>query len=432
MKVVIFWFRRDLSLKDNHGLLKALTSGYPVIPVFIFNKEIIAELHSNDSRISFIYDNLFKINQELKKYNSSLLILHDYVENAFVKIVEEFDVKSVYSNEDYEPSAIAGDKKVSALLSGKGINFYSFKNQVIFAKNDILKKDGNPYTVFTPYKKAWLARFKPEENAVHYQSEGYLSMFNKSDYVFPSLNELGFTGGIYTVRPFLPESIADYDQHRDFPYLDAGSYLGPHLRFGTISIRNVVQIAYKQNETFLSELIWREFFMQILFHFPYSEKNNFKKQFDFVKWRNNEEEFKLWCDGKTGYPIVDAGMNQLNKTGYMHNRLRMITAGFLVKHLLIDWRWGEAYFAEKLLDYELSSNVGNWQWAAGTGCDAVPYFRVFNPHRQQEKFDKDYKYICTHIPDFDINNYISPVVNHEFARKRAVDTYKKTKNTESI
>jgi deoxyribodipyrimidine photo-lyase len=427
MEINIFWFRRDLSLSDNHGLFKALKSGLSVIPIFIFDTKILEELPENDSRVSFIYDNLRKINDGLKKYKSSILILHGNIEESFQKLLNDYKVNAVYANEDYEPDAIKRDDWVHKYLQKRGISFNTFKNQVIYSKNEISqggKKEGKPYTIFTPYKNAWLTKFRSEDKIEMYPSEKYLENFYQKEFRFPDLSEIGFTKGQFIVKDYNLSMIEGYDKNRNYPVIDATTYLGPHLRFGTISIRQLMSEYGFENEIFLNELIWREFFMQIMFHFPKSEQSNFKSKYDNIKWRNNEDEFLLWCEGKTGFPIIDAGMHQLNTTGYMHNRLRMITSSFLVKHLLIDWRWGEAYFAEKLLDYELASNVGNWQWAAGTGCDAAPYFRIFNPVIQQEKFDKNLEYILKFIPKYTSNKNKNPIVDHRFARERALETYK--------
>jgi deoxyribodipyrimidine photo-lyase len=294
---------------------------------------------------------------------------------------------------------------------------------VIFEEGEILKSDGTPYTVFTPYKKKWLQKLNsdiPEaSNTWSYNEMNFL----KCDYILPSLQDLGFIESNIKVRSYDLSVINNYHKDRDFPARDKTSYLSPHLRFGTVSIRKIV-IEAMENPVFLSELIWREFFMQILFHFPRTVTENFRTKYDDIQWVNNPDDFQKWTNGETGYPIVDAGMRQLNKTGFMHNRVRMITAGFLCKHLLIDWRWGEAYFAQKLLDYELSSNVGNWQWAAGTGCDAAPYFRVFNPESQQKKFDPEKEYIRKWIDDFNTKTYPEKIVEHDFARQRAIFTYK--------
>lgn len=425
-KINIFWFRRDLSLYDNHGLFEALSSGLKVLPIFIFDTEILDELEKNDSRVSFIHKTLTQIDLQLKDHGTSLYVRRGKVEDVLRKLILEYEINTVYSNEDNEPYAINRDKVVTNLLEKNGIKHLQFKNQVIFAKDDILKKDRKPYTIFTPYKNAWLLKYNNGEFANHFASEKLIQNFVKCSFNYPKLSEIGFTEGNFKVKEFTPAAIKDYHNNRDIPFKDSGTYLGPHLRFGTISIRELFREYFMLNETFISELIWREFFMQILYHFPHSETNNFKTQYDSVQWNNIEVEFKKWCNGETGYPIVDAGMRQLNTTGYMHNRVRMITASFLCKHLLIDWRWGEAYFASKLLDYELSSNVGNWQWAASTGCDAVPYFRIFNPTTQQQKFDPNFDYVVQFIPDFDKNKPFEKIVQHDFARKRALKAYKNT------
>lgn len=423
-KINVFWFRRDFNLFDNHGLFRALSAELDVLPIFIFDKEILEELDHNDSRVDFIHLQLSRINTKLKTHNSSLKIFHGYVEESFQQLISEYEINTVFTNEDYEPYAIKRDKKVADLLLHKGIKFESFKNHVYFSPKEILKKDLKPYTVFTPYKNAWLDKYNHSEPHDSYQSELLLDKMYKSDFPFPSLSQLGFTQGIFTIRDYRMEQVGNYDKFRDFPAEDSTTYLGPHLRFGTVSIRSIINKYGKTNATFLGEIIWREFFIQIMFHFPHVENHNFKAKYDSIKWNNNEKEFALWCEGKTGYPIVDAGMRQLNTTGYMHNRVRMITSSFLVKHLLIDWRWGEAYFASKLLDYELAANNGNWQWAASTGCDAVPYFRIFSPELQTKRFDKNYAYIKHFITDFDEKSYIKPIVQHNFARNRAIQAYK--------
>jgi deoxyribodipyrimidine photo-lyase len=422
--VNIFWFRRDLSLEDNHGLMHALKSELPVIGLFIFDIDILEELETNDSRVSFIYDNLITINNRLKKHRSSLLIIHNNVRNAFYEIFENYKIQTVFANEDYEPDAIKRDKMVGQLLAKKDISFNLYKNQVIFAKNEILKNDGKPYTVFTPYKSKWLQTLKPIDTQ-SFASENFLSNFLKADFNFPKLQEIGFAKPAFIIKDINWNSIKDYEKFRDFPASDGGSNIGIHLRFGTISIRMIVKIALDQNQVFLSELIWREFFMQIIYHFPHAANQAFKPAYNNIEWENDENQFERWCRGKTGYPIVDAGMRELNTTGYMHNRVRMVCASFLVKHLLIDWRWGEAYFAKLLLDYELASNNGNWQWCAGTGCDAAPYFRIFNPYTQQQKFDQKMTYIKRFVPEFDDKYTQNPIVEHKFARERCIKSYKK-------
>lgn len=423
-EIAIFWFRRDLSLQDNIGLFHALKSRFKVLPLFIFDEEILEELPKNDSRVSFIYDTLNKIHLELLKINCSLLIKKGTIKEVWKEILAAYNVKQVFFNKDYEPYAIKRDDSVSKLLQSKGVEVSIYKNDVIFEENDVLKDDGLPYTVYTPYKNKWLRLLKQD----HFQSvtidKDLLRNFYQIKISFPSLEHIGFKKGDHKVLAYNLEVISDYQKYRDYPAMDKTSYLSPHLRFGTVSIRKLVSLARTKNHTFLNELVWREFFKQILFHFPKVVTHNFRSAYDGIAWRENESDFELWCQGKTGYPLVDAGMRQLNKTGYMHNRVRMVTAGFLCKHLLMNWKLGEAYFAEKLLDYELSSNNGNWQWAAGTGCDAAPYFRVFNPETQLKKFDKDLNYVKKWIPEYD-KDYYPPMVEHKFARERAIETYKK-------
>lgn len=425
-KVNIFWFRRDLRLNDNVALYEALKSKHQVIPIFIFDDNIISELDSLDPRLTFIHTCLSSISAKLQKeFSSSIYGLKGTPLNIWKFLLTNFNIESVYANEDYEPYAIKRDNEIKELLFENGISFNLYKDQVIFAKNDILKKDGKPYTVFTPYKNQWLKNFRSsltEEN-----NSEILSNYCLEKFPFPNLTELGFAKSDIQIEPYSISHLENYNAERNFPALNNTSFLSPHLRFGTVSVRNIIgQI--KGNETFLSELIWREFFMQILFHFPDVVKHNFKRKYDQIPWRNNLDEFEKWKQGKTGYPMVDAGMRQLNATGYMHNRVRMVVASFLCKHLLIDWRWGEAYFAKKLLDYELSSNNGNWQWAAGTGCDAAPYFRVFNPTEQVKKFDKDMAYINKWVPELNSLDYPAPMVNHKEARERAISTYKNALN----
>ncbi|MCD8439748.1 cryptochrome/photolyase family protein [Tenacibaculum finnmarkense] len=425
-KVAIFWFRRDLRLEDNVALFNALNSSNKVVPIFIFDEEILDNLPKNDARVSFIYQTLQQLDTDLKAVGSSLLIKKGNPLEVWKTIISEFDISAVYTNKDYEPYALQRDAEIHDFLKSKSIDFLSYKDQVIFEKAEVTKNDGLPYTVYTPYKNKWLQKFNAEEDLKNYDIN--FNNFHQFTSEIPSLKSIGFNESSIKVPPYNLSNLANYDEVRDFPFADKTSYLSPYFRFGLVSVRKMVQFALKTNATFLNELIWREFFMQVLFHFPKVVTNNFKQKYDAVPWRNNEAEFEKWCKGETGYPMVDAGMRQLNKTGYMHNRVRMITAGFLCKHLLIDWRWGEAYFAEKLLDYELSANNGNWQWAAGTGCDAAPYFRVFNPEAQLKKFDKELQYIRKWIENFDELTYPQPMVEHKFARERAISTYKEALN----
>lgn len=424
MKINIFWFRRDLRLEDNTALNHALNSGLPVLPLFIFDTNITDELPADDPRVNFIYETLWSLNRKLNKIKCSILVRKGEPQKIWKELTETFSISAVYINKDYEPYSSDRDAEVESLLKVSGISFFRFKDQVIFEENEIIKSDGKPYTVFTPYKKRWMQSFRiknPGHPSVTDQaSDNYLL----SEYDFPSPESLGYRKNDIKVQPYNLDVISEYHKYRDLPGEDRTSYLSPHLRFGTVSIRNIAEKASDENPVFLNELIWREFFKQILFHFPKVVTDNFKKAYDDIRWKNDEKDFEKWCRGETGYPLVDAGMRQLNRTGYMHNRVRMICAGFLCKHLLTDWRWGEAYFAQKLLDYELSSNNGNWQWAAGTGCDAAPYFRVFNPEIQQKKFDPANEYIKRWVEDFGKPSYPEKIVDHDFARKRAVETYR--------
>jgi|WetSurMetagenome_2_1015567.scaffolds.fasta_scaffold110251_1 deoxyribodipyrimidine photo-lyase len=424
MKINIAWFRRDLRLDDNTALNQALTSGLPVLPVFIFDTNISEELTPDDPRISFIYETLFSINNVLKKSGSSIYILKGEPERIWKELLVSFDINSVFINKDYEPYAIQRDKAIESILNNNQIRLLRFKDQVIFEEKEIIKSDNQPYKIFTPYRNRWLKNFEyhfPEKPALNPKGK---QNYYECNFEFPSLEKLGFKKSTSRVKPYDLSVIRTYDKYRDFPAADKSSYLGPHLRFGTVSIRKIVQVALTENAVFLNELIWREFFMQILFSFPHVVTGNFRTKYDNIQWRNDEKEFERWCNGQTGFPLVDAGIRQLNKTGYIHNRVRMIAAGFLCKHLLIDWRWGEAWFAAKLLDYELSSNNGNWQWAAGTGCDAAPYFRIFNPDTQLQKFDRNKEYVRKWIEEIDNPGYPKPMVDHDFARKRAIEVYK--------
>ncbi|MFT5165381.1 MAG: deoxyribodipyrimidine photo-lyase [Saprospiraceae bacterium] len=429
-KISIFWFRRDLRLDDNVGLFHALTTQVKVLPIFIFDTSILSELEKEDARVTFLYKQLKNINAELSSIGSSLKVYFGKPLEVFTEIIKTFNVDTVYTNRDYEPYAIKRDESMGRFLQTNDIAFKTYKDQVIFETDDILKQDATPYTIYTPYSKKWLAVLE----AKHYSSissEVYLENFLKIPVDFPTLEAIGFTESSIEVLPFdLSKNLIDnYEATRNYPELNKTSKLSPHLRFGTISVRKCVQQALQsRNYTFLKELIWREFFMQILWHFPGSAINNFKRKYDSLHWRNKETEFEAWCTGNTGYPLVDAGMRELNATGYMHNRVRMITASFLCKHLLIDWRWGEAYFAKKLLDFDLAQNVGNWQWSAGTGCDATPYFRIFNPTTQVEKFDKNLQYIKKWVPEFQEANYPKPIVDHKKARERCLSVYKEAIN----
>ena len=423
-KVSIFWFRRDLRLEDNVGLHHALESGFPVLPIFIFDAGILDKLEDKkDKRVDYIHQALEQINSELKEHKSTLISYHGKPFDIFKSLSEEYDIQGVFCNRDYEPQAIKRDKELYDYFQAQEIPFKAYKDQVIFDKNEIVKNDGLPYTVYTPFSKKWKENLTPD----HYKlvKLKFEQLFPQKSHKIKTLEEIGFekTEINFEVPKLDLQIIDEYDRYRDFPAMQHTTQLGIALRFGTISIRKCVAFALKHNQTWLSELIWREFFMQILYHFPKVVHHSFKEKYDAIQWRNDENEFQSWCEGKTGYPIVDAGMRQLNETGYMHNRVRMIVASFLCKHLLIDWRWGEAYFAVKLNDYDLSANNGNWQWAAGCGCDAAPYFRVFNPTTQTEKFDKELVYIRKWVAEFDSGNYPAPIVEHKFARERVLAEY---------
>ncbi|MDG1329684.1 MAG: deoxyribodipyrimidine photo-lyase [Flavobacteriaceae bacterium] len=420
MKISIFWFRRDLRLEDNIALYESISLKKNVLPIFIFDDNILNELPNDDPRVNFIYQTLFDINLVLQKHDTSLLILKGKLEDVWSKLIQKYTIESVFINKDYEPYAIKRDQKLGEVLKSNGIELHSFKDQVVFEESEVVKPNGEPYTVFTPFKRKWLSLYNPST----LKPKITFDNFHQVNYPFPKKEELGFKSSSIYVKDFELSGVSTYAETRNFPILDSTSYLGPHLRFGTIGVRQIIAELNPSNEVFLSELIWREFFMQILFHFPKVVTGNFRPKYDGIKWRNKEEDFDKWCRGETGYPMVDAGMRQLNETGYMHNRVRMVTAGFLCKHLLIDWRLGEAYFAKKLLDFELSSNNGNWQWAAGTGCDAAPYFRIFNPIEQLKKFDKTQGFIKKWISELGTADYPEPMVEHKFARTRALEQYK--------
>lgn len=415
----VFWFRRDLRLEDNAALFHALSSGKPVLPIFIFDSRILSHLPKRDARVEFIHHSLENLGVPIK-------VFHDDPVKIWPEIISRYKVSAIYCNEDYEPYAIQRDAAVAKLIRSAGGEFYSFKDQVIFAKDEVVKDDGKPYRVFTPYSKRWLANLKPESFKAFPSEKKLAACTEVQGMGVPPLQEMGFDpSGVRLPDKTVKKSIfTGYAKHRDMMGEDATSRLGMHLRFGTVSVRKLARTVQPLSEIFLKELIWREFFMQILFHFPHSATGSFDSRYDKIQWRNDKKEFKTWCEGKTGYPIVDAGMRELNATGFMHNRARMITASFLTKHLLIDWRWGERYFAEKLLDFDLSSNVGNWQWAAGSGCDAAPYFRVFNPYIQAKKFDPKGEYVKKWVPEIGSSAYPEAMVDHEHARRRALKVYR--------
>lgn len=424
-RISIHWFRRDLRLNDNHGFFRALTQHGDVLPLFIFDTKILGKLEKYDRRVDFIHRTLEGLQEKLVAAGSSLLVEHGEPLATWKKLLDAYEITAVTTNHDHEPYANERDKKIAALLKSKGIPFRSFKDISIFERGEILKDDGKPYTVYTPYSRKWHALFKPEMEAP-FPSEKHLDkLWKTAPLPLPSLKAIGFERTDLEATPleFSDKILKHYHETRDQPAVNGTSRMGMHLRFGTVSTRELVRRGRKVNTAYLNELIWREFFMQILWHFPHPERA-FKRAYDNIAWRDDEKGFQAWCEGRTGYPLVDAGMRELNVTGLMHNRVRMVTASFLTKHLLIDWRWGEAYFAQQLLDFELSSNNGNWQWASGSGCDAAPYFRVFNPKLQQERFDPQLNYVKKWVEEYGSANYATPIVVHEVARKRAIETYK--------
>lgn len=426
-KVVLFWFRRDLRLHDNAGLHAALSSGLPVIPLFIFDKDILQQLEDKDDRrVSFIYTAIQNLQAQLIKEGSTLCVEYGIPQNTFSQLAERYNIQAVYTNHDYEPYATKRDEEINQLLHAKGITFHTYKDQVIFEKSEVAKADNSGYTVYTPYSKRWQSIFNESAYQPFKSEKLFHQFFKQAQLPIPTLNEMGFSFNkdIPSVQDADETIMTHYHQTRNIPSVYGTTRMGIHLRFGTVSVRKLVAKALELNTVYLSELIWREFFMQVIWHRPEVVTEACKKQYDNIKWRNNEEEFNRWCHGETGYPIVDAGMRELNETGFMHNRVRMIVGSFMVKDLLIDWRWGEAYFARKLLDFELAANNGNWQWVAGCGCDAAPYFRVFNPTLQAKKFDPQSIYIKKWIPGLGSASYPKPMVAHDYAKQRCLKAYK--------
>jgi deoxyribodipyrimidine photo-lyase len=430
-EISICWLRRDLRIDDNAALYYALKSPYPVLILFIFDKKILDKLNAkDDARVTFIYQTIQNLHTALKKYKSSLLVLNDTPEKAWQQVLESYDVKEVFANHDYEPYAREREDALTEFLSSENIPFKTFKDQVIFDKDEVVKADGKPYTVFTPYLRQWEKKLNNFYKKA-YPVRKYASNFLSTDPLpIPTLTQMGFEESNQSFPAInFDEKLEGYEARRDFPGDEATTRIGMHLRFGTVSIRQAVSAAMDQKANkWLSELAWRDFYMMILWHFPYVSKSCFKPAYDKIKWRNDEKEFEAWCTGNTGYPLVDAGMRQLNEIGFMHNRVRMVTASFLTKHLLIDWRWGETYFAEKLLDYEMASNVGGWQWACGCGNDAAPYFRVFNPALQEKRFDPKHLYIDKWLPEFKQQKHVEPIVEHAFARERVLKVFKEALN----
>lgn len=424
----IFWHRRDLRIEDNAGLFKALKSSKSVTPIFIFDSVILSKLPENDRRVDFIHSQIKRLKAEYQSQGSDLIVVHGDPIKCIPELCKKMEVEAVFTNRDYEPYARDRDQKLYELLDTQGTQFIGTKDHVVFEKNEVVKPDGLPYTVFTPYSRKWKAYFEENYTRTFPSQEHTTHLFCcKEIQPLVSLKEMGFEiqEKEYPKKDVSNNLLSKYNDKRNFPSANGTSLIGIHLRFGTISIRSLVNKSIGKSQTYLNELIWRDFYQMILFHFPHSAEDSYRKQYDLIEWEKNMDHFELWCRGKTGYPIVDAGMRELNETGFMHNRVRMVVASFLSKHLLLDWRLGATYFAEKLLDFELASNAGGWQWAAGCGCDAAPYFRIFNPTTQQQKFDKDFAYIKKWIPEFGTEKYPEPIIDHKFARERALHRYKK-------
>jgi len=424
--VTLFWFRRDLRLHDNAGLYHALKGPNPVLCLFIFDRDILDVLEDkDDARVTFIYNTLNKLSEELQEHKSSLLIKYDKPEQAWKDILQENNVAAVYTNRDYEPYAKKRDVEVGEMLQAKGVDFKTFKDQIIFERDEVVKDDQKPYTVFTPYKKKWMKKVN-EFYLKAYPTEKYFkNLYPTKPLKGVTLEEMGFTKSeIEFPKTEYQHIIDDYAKNRNFPAKKGTSHIGLHLRFGTISIRDAARNSFEREQTWLGELIWREFYMMALDHFPQTQDHAYRPAYDRIEWRNNEKEFEAWCEGKTGYPLVDAGMRELNATGFMHNRVRMVTASFMVKHLLIDWRWGEHYFGRKLLDYEASTNIGSWQWVAGSGTDVMPYFRIFNPEAQLKKFDPKMEYVKKWVPEYGTSQYPQPIIDNKTGKERALKVYK--------
>lgn len=426
--ISVVWLRRDLRLNDNAALYYALRSGTPVLVLFIFDRDILDKLDDRrDRRVEFIHTEVHRLNSQLAGLGSGIVTRYGKPLDVLRQLTDEYTVADVFTNYDYEGYARQRDAEVGAMLGERGIGFHTSKDHALLDRNEVMSGNNASYTVFTPYSNNWLGKLA-DFQLKSYPTEKYFDRFVKMPPgAVPTLAEMDFqpVGESFPHPTVSAELLQNYQKMRDYPARTGTSELGIHLRFGTISIRELARQAKETSPTFLKELAWRDFYFQVLYHFPHVEKHAFRREYDNIEFRNNPEEFERWCAGETGYPLVDAGMRQLNATGWMHNRVRMVAASFCIKHLLIDWRWGEAYFAKKLRDFDLAANNGGWQWAAGSGTDAAPYFRVFNPALQAEKFDPQGEYIRRWVPEFNSLNYPRPMVDHAFARQRAIDTYKR-------
>lgn len=425
--LAIHWFRRDLRLHDNAALFEACAKYDCVVPIYIFDEKFFIDMQRNVASAGVLGEQVLRLQEALQKEDCNLRVFQGNPEEVLLQLAKDFDNVAVYFNKDYEPATHQRDMQIQKSLEKAGVEVRTFKDRVLFEESEILNGQKKPYSVFTAYKKAVLARIK-EAPIKRFPSEKKLESLRASAHLKLKTSlenaKLDFAQVQLPPANLKPNHLSKYDSERDFPALMAGSNVGLYLNFGALSVREVFQRALESgSEAFASEILWRDFFIQILWHFPKSENASFRPEYDRIEWRKSKKDFQLWTQGQTGYPLVDAGMRELLATGQMHNRVRMVVASFLCKHLLIHWKQGERYFAEKLLDFELASNVGNWQWVAGSGCDAAPYFRIFNPQIQQKKFDPEYRYIKKWIPEWGTKSYPSVMIVHEEARGRCLQAY---------
>ena len=444
MKVAVHWFRCDLRLGDNTALHAASVAAETVVPIFIFDPKILRSRDVSPGQVAFMIECLRSVENDIAAAGGKLIFRHGQVVEEMTAVLRESEASALFYNRDYEPYACERDTAVEKLAHSLGVQVHSYKDNVVHEPHEILKADGNPYRVFTPYSRAWRSLAAPRLlPSVKFARARNLK--NPRSLPLPSAKELGFACDLpipsagesaarQRLRKFAARNLLHYAENRDFPARDATSYLSPDLRLGTVSPRTVLAAANKAAQshpnarksidTFVGELVWRDFYKQILRHFPHVAEGAFRPQYNVIPWKNDRKLFAAWCQGRTGYPLVDAGMRQLNTTGWMHNRLRMIVANFLTRDLLVSWQWGERYFMQKLLDADLAANNGGWQWCAGTGTDAQPWFRIFNPIAQARKFDPEGRYIQRYVPEIDTREYPLPIVDHAAQRARALELFR--------